>query len=143
MKHLPPERCRLLHAAIAVCALALLLSPLAARSARGLPRGVASSLSFAQLAPPPVETPFPKIYIERDPFAAPPSLAQTSQRQQTRATVRAIASGSKAAALIEEDGRTRLVSVGDRVDGSVVSAIDAKGIVLLDGARIRIEELQP
>lgn len=143
MRRLSPDRSRLLHAAIALCAVALLLSPLAARSARKFPLDVPAEVAIAPVTPMPHETPFPKIYVERDPFAPPPEMAASSQTERTRAIVRAVASGAKASALIEEDGRTRLVSIGDRVDESLVTAIDARGIVLANGARVRLEDLQP
>lgn len=143
MRRLSPDRSRLLHAAIASCAVALLLSPLAASSARNVPFDGAADVTIAPATPLPPETPFPKIYVERDPFAAPPEMAASSQTERTRAIVRAIASGAKASALIEEGGRTRLVSIGDRVDESQVTVIDAGGIVLANGARVRLEDVQP
>ncbi len=143
MKRLPSDRSRLLHASIALCAVALLLSPLAARSARELPSESSASFTIASVTPPPAETPFPKIYVERDPFAAPPEMVSSSRAEQSHVIVRAVASGAKASALIEEDGQTRLVSIGDRVDSSSVTSIDTGGIVLANGARVRLEEVQP
>lgn len=138
MKKLSQKRWRMLQASIALCALALLLLPLAARSAKGVPADDADFKPIEVRTPPPAVTPFPRIYVERDPFAAPREIASDASPIQTRLTIRAIASGATQSAIVEEDGRTRLVSLGDRVDGSVVITIDAAGIALANGVRIRI-----
>lgn len=143
MKRLSSDRSGLLHVAIAFCAVAVLLSPLAARSARVSSSSPGTTVVLPPTMAMPAETPFPKIYVERDPFAAPSYMQTPSQAAQTRAVVRAVASGPRASALVEEDGQTRLVSVGDSVDGSAIVRIDARGIVLGNGARVRLEDLQP
>jgi hypothetical protein len=49
----------------------------------------------------------------------------------------AIALGAHPVAIVELLGRTQLVVPGDRLAGSTVSAIDADGLTLLDGTRLR------
>lgn len=142
MSRLPSHRSGMLRAGGALCAVALLLLPLAARSARSLPSDEAlKPIEFG--SPPPPATPFPHVYVERDPFEAPPGAWRETEGSRARAIVRAVASGARPAALVEEDGRTQLVSIGDRIDGIAVIAIDASGLVFADGTRLQIEKARP
>lgn len=135
MRRLPPERSNLLQGAVALCAFAALLAPLAVQLARGVRLETRTDAAFALPSPAPRETPFPTVYVERDPF-----YQEGASRDASSApvVVRAVASGPKAAALIEEGGRTRLVLVGDVVEGSRLVAIDDGGLLLASGARVPV-----
>ena len=53
-------------------------------------------------------------------------------------TVHAVIAGSPPEALIEEEGRIRIVSIGDPAGGSRVAAITANGITLRNGIAVRV-----
>jgi hypothetical protein len=52
------------------------------------------------------------------------------------ARVSAVAIGAHPEALIGDGGHTRLVTVGDRLDGTTVTTIDDGGVTLADGRRL-------
>jgi len=54
----------------------------------------------------------------------------------TTARVSAVGVGARREALVDEGGHTRLVTIGDRLDGAPVTAIDDGGITLADGRRL-------
>lgn len=57
------------------------------------------------------------------------------------ALVRAIVRGAAGArALVEEGNRTAIVGPGDQLAGSTVSDIDAHGVRLTNGVRLRLED---
>jgi hypothetical protein len=57
-------------------------------------------------------------------------------RPVASARVGAVAVGAHPEALVDDGGHTRLVTVGDRLDGAAVTAIDDGGITLADGRRL-------
>ena len=86
----------------------------------------------------------------RDPFArylpAPPSTIPVPQlKKRTRRGhpfVRAIVAGPQPRALVE-DGSTRIVAIGDDVDGSAIVDIEPDTLVLHDGRRLGFGETVP
>jgi hypothetical protein len=52
--------------------------------------------------------------------------------------LRAVVTGPQPRALIEENGRTRLAGVGDRLAGARISAIDSDSVTLDDGRRLTL-----
>ena len=109
------------------------------------------------------------VVVHRDPFSGPPdavlphatappayptlppSLARSSEPptpQPPRATpppprLTAVVTGTRPVALVELHGTTRVVAVGDRIDGTVVVAIDAGTIRLANGTALRIATRVP
>ncbi|MBV8433780.1 MAG: hypothetical protein JO029_05810, partial [Candidatus Eremiobacteraeota bacterium] len=53
--------------------------------------------------------------------------------------VRAVLLGASPKALVELDGRTRIVEIGTRLGGTTIAAINAQGITLDDGERVPID----
>ncbi|HEU5480580.1 MAG TPA: hypothetical protein VFU90_12130 [Candidatus Tumulicola sp.] len=100
---------------------------------------------------------FPPIVVTRDPFRVeelvpplpavggdtpsdlvlPPNAAVAGPR------LRAVIAGGPPRALIEENGRTRIVGVGSELAGSVVSEISESEVRLEDGETLRLTGLQP
>ena len=58
-------------------------------------------------------------------------------------TVRAIVMGTSARALVEENGRTRVIGVGDFIAGSRVTAIDRSGVHLKNNLVFALMEDRP
>lgn len=161
-------RNRLLKAAVFLCAIGLLLAPLAGRSSMPLQ---AHRITGRQLLDP--QTPAQKsssqsVAIDRDPFAVPPGDVEKPAAAQSGAAgvvgmtvhqgdamgyavpgrstelsgsivVRAIVSGSNPSALVEESGKPRVVQIGDALGGVAISGIDRDGVLLQDGRRFAIE----
>jgi hypothetical protein len=141
--------------AVTGCA-ALALAPLCARSAFApmtpaafpKPASLRAAVDAAATLPP-VADPFARALPERSLaprlpvalpvlppnrgaggtlFGLPPSLPR----------VTAIVSGARSFALLDEGGSARIVTQGDLVAGTRVSAIDADGVRLGDGALLRV-----
>jgi len=83
--------------------------------------------SFARSSAPPTPQPTPQ-----PPRATPPPPRLT-----------AVVTGTRPVALVELHGTTRVVAVGDRIDGTVVVAIDAGTIRLANGTALRIATRVP
>ncbi|HEV8022437.1 MAG TPA: hypothetical protein VGP41_14275 [Candidatus Lustribacter sp.] len=84
--------------------------------------------------PPPVRPaapPLPQLHTVR------PNLLHERTVALTRVT--AIATGANPTAVVETGGATRIVNVGDSLDGSTVAAIDDDAIRLADGRRLSLE----
>lgn len=162
-------RTRLLRAAIFLCAIALLLAPLAGRSSMVVQENaIAGSPSFESHAS--IQSHSARtLTIERDPFVAPaadrdqtqiPSSGVTgvvgmtvrqgdsmgyvvpgrSSESPAAVVVRAIVAGSNPSALIEDNGKPRVVQTGDLLDGGRILRIDRAGILLQNGRRLGIDE---
>jgi hypothetical protein len=58
---------------------------------------------------------------------------------RTNATVTAVITGPHPLALVDEGGTTRILTVGDRVDGEPIAAINATGIRLSGGQILAVE----
>ncbi len=129
------------------------------------PSEVRSRLTGAppELLAPPVSTPSPAVVADvpaGDPFAAravddtaPPAPSARSLviapvvppvgraaliPSAPVAHVSAVAIGAQAEAIVVDGGRTRLVTLGDALEGSLVSAIDEGGLTLADGRRLSL-----
>jgi hypothetical protein len=63
------------------------------------------------------------------PFAAGP---------RTTATVSAVITGPHPFALVDDGGATRMLTIGDRIAGEQVVAIDATGVRLSSGTVLRV-----
>lgn len=78
----------------------------------------------------------------RDPFArelparpiAVSAIARAALTPGSTVAVLAVATGAAARALVTEDGATRVVSAGDRLDGILIASIGSAGIRLANGA---------
>lgn len=166
---LPPldnsARVHALRIAAALCAVPVLLVPIAARSSRSFVSGDSLPSGTFTHAALPIAGPVPAVRIERDPFAGDPpepSVPASSvtnstivgmrvvQGQSTgiavpqAAAVRAIATGANGTrALVEEGGETRIVSAGDIIDGSRIVEITAGAVVLSNGVRLQLAQVRP
>jgi hypothetical protein len=58
-------------------------------------------------------------------------------------TVRAIVTGASSRALIEENGETLVVGIGDVVTGSPIVSVDSSGIRLKNGTVFALTEERP
>lgn len=85
---------------------------------------------------PRVDDPFERP-LPANPPLTPRAMPRLARQETVR--VRAIVGGATVLALIE-DGGTRVVRVGDRVDGARVVAIDSEAVVLSDRRRIGVDE---
>lgn len=54
------------------------------------------------------------------------------------ATVTAVITGPRPFALVEEAGTTRMLTVGERIDGEPIAAIDANGVHLAGGTTLAV-----
>jgi hypothetical protein len=105
-------------------------------------------------APPPAAAPPPLAVVvpDGDPFvprapddtatpaaaAAAAAALPLAPRAPDGPIVRAIVTGDRPSALVDDGTATRLVGPGDRVAGATVTGIDANGIALDDGRRIAL-----
>jgi hypothetical protein len=120
---------------IALCSIALVLLPLAARSSIKPP---GSSATFelertAVVAPPDRR---PQLAFSRDPFE--PAVATESLQMVSVAIVRGVVLGERPQAIVDERGREKLVGIGSNVGTSHVLAIDPDGVILADGTFLRL-----
>jgi hypothetical protein len=118
------------------------------------PAEVRSRLDRTRADAPPPAAPSPPLAVvvpDGDPFvprapddsatpaAAPVALAlPLAPRAPDGPIVRAIVTGDRPSALVDDGTATRLVGPGDRVAGATVTGIDANGIALDDGRRIAL-----
>ena len=143
------QRRRLLRWSIATSTTALLLVPLAA-----LP-GPAFDENSGRLAAPqvpaiPERLAYPALTVRHDPFGRPTPPPATLGDDSEMVLppndgllavpiVRAVLLGASPKALVELDGRTRIVEIGTRLGGTTIAAINAEGITLDDGERVPID----
>ncbi len=69
---------------------------------------------------------------QHEPAATPPAAAVPHFTPSVRASVLAIVTGSRSSALLSLRGKTRIVSVGDLIDGVRVTAIGENEVTLND-----------
>jgi hypothetical protein len=147
-----------------LCSVPLLLAPLASRSAFETREERAVFVERFPASRIERPTSGSEVKVARDPFASD-ALRQTVASNTLAASpkagvvgmhvaqgqpigisiaglpvVRAIVSGSSPRALIEEQGRVRIVAAGDILAGSTVVRIAAGGIVLSNGASLKLAE---
>lgn len=130
-----PERARLLRASAALCATAMLLLPIAAHSSLGVAQ---TGPDVAVVAVPTVA---PRLRSARaaervrDPFRP---LVQDEEGTSVRATLLAYASGARPIALVDANGRTRVLMVGAVAFGSRVTYVDSTVVRLADGRSLAL-----
>ena len=88
---------------------------------------------------PRVESSFPAIIVSRDPFV-PLAPSDTSQSLVVSAStsVRAVALGMQPTALVQDGQATRLVGIGDALEGSTIVQIDSTGVTLGNGQKLSL-----
>lgn len=141
-----PLRKQLLLVALFACVGAAALLPLCAEDrapdAKPLPRRPhPASEALVRTPPGSLRT------LARDPFmhaqqkpAVPDALiAGASAAPPHPFTVVAVATGESAHALVAQDGATRVVSAGDRLNGIRIASVVPAGVRLDDGTLIRLE----
>lgn len=133
------SRRAMLHASIVLCGISSLLLPLSARSAHRIQTAVTNDVAVA--SPLPLQSSFPQIRSVRDPFLPPPSERVDRVRQEA-VTVRAIALGSRPAALLQNGATTQVVVPGDRLGDTFVKGIDEGGVTLDDGTVLKMTHPQ-
>jgi len=65
-----------------------------------------------------------------------PFATATATATRIAATVTAVITGPHPFALVDEAGTTRVLTVGDRIDGDPIAAIDANGVHLSSGTTV-------
>jgi hypothetical protein len=132
------QRASLLRASMMLCSISVLVLPLSATysyaaSARESGAGHRYVATFAPESPS-----FPPLIVVRDPFV--PNPIQTTLANGSPAIVRAVITGQAPRALIESNGATRVVGIGDRIGALHITAIDAGGVTLENGAKLAVPE---
>jgi hypothetical protein len=144
------QRRRALRWSIAASTIALLLVPLAALPGPAMEEG-ASSAAPPGLPELPERLVYPALNVRHDPFAratqppgaeddADPGIVLPPNDGIAAAPiVRAVVLGEHPKALLEIDGRTRIVGVGARLRGIAIEAVTSQGIRLDDGERLPVD----
>jgi hypothetical protein len=115
-------------------------SQLIARPADGAIAGEKSEPEMAAVAP--IRDAFAPLVPDNDPPSSLrgalviPALPRPGPPRPAEMRVTAIATGPNPTAIVESDGATRAVTVGDALAGSRIGAITNTGIVLADGRRL-------
>lgn len=141
---------------LASCVVSLMLLPLAAPPSTSA--GTSSSNSSASRSLPSIPPPlvYPALTIHHNPFLRPlPPIAADDDALPpdfvlppnagifSPPRLQALILGAVPKALIEVDGKTAIVGVGTKLEGSAIVQIDARGIELDDGERLGIEGRRP
>ncbi len=144
-----PERRMFAAIALALCVVPLCLAPLAGRSAKEMSTERALYEARFSQTPAPSATDSDPV---RDPFAGeetPAPSASAGPAAGIRTTpapvviaVHAVVTGSAARALVEENGRVRIVEPGDALGNARVEAIVGDGIRLSNGTFISLSDKQ-
>ena len=168
MKALDDYRRRQLACLSAVlCTGSLLLFPIAGRTSLELASERPGFDTRFALPPLSIASPMPRLIVLRDPFSPSDSAATVMLSSQQHddpiaftlppnrgaartpledaasqpVLVRAVITGTLSSkALIDENGRVRVIGVGDKVQGSAVLSVDASGVHLTDGRRFSVTE---
>jgi hypothetical protein len=137
---------------VAMCVVSLLLLPLAVppSTSAGNALGPFGAVHGLPEIPPPLS--YPALAIRHNPFVRP--TASVGDNEDTLPPdlvlppnagiaspprVEALILGTVPKALVEIDGRTAIVGVGAKLDGSVIVEIDVRGIELDNGERLALE----
>jgi hypothetical protein len=145
-----------LRVSVTLCTVAMLLLPLAASPQSGATATSGPEGAIALPAIPPPLT-YPDVTVRHDPFdrpavalvdadggvlpagfVLPPNAGIASPPR-----VDAVILGTEPKALVEVDGRSVIVSVGTKIEGSSVVGIDSQGIDLENGERLVFASPQP
>jgi hypothetical protein len=147
----------LLGAGALICYVAaIVLAPSDVRSQldRGGPKQPAQLRAHIDLPPAPVapqgDAFAPRAAIDDDPLPAPPVRAlqplprlpvapAALVRPLPPTRVTAIATGTQPTAIIDSGGTTRVVGIGDDLDGSTIERIDEAGVALANGRQLLLE----
>lgn len=144
-------RVRFLRLSAVLCAISLLLAPLAGRSALEL--RAERAIFTERLNPPDLHVDDKKfVAVNRDPFAAPvqhsepvvatpPASSTSGPLVASTIGVLAIVSGREERALVDEGGRARVVQPGDTIAGARILSIDAVGIHLDNGVLLAMPQV--
>jgi hypothetical protein len=105
------------------------IAPIATRNDAFAPRATVDDDEPRAVVPsPPPLVPTPNVR---------PALVKPAQRAPVRVT--ALATGVHPTAIIGEGAASRIVTIGDRLDGSTIAAIGDDAVVLADGRRLSLE----
>ena len=133
-----------------LCAVPLFLAPISGRSSFELAAERTAFTSRFGLSAPRVRPDSAQVRIMKDPFVpqsafviAPRSVQAKDSKNGFVPLLRAIASGASPLALLEENGRVRIVGIGDAVGGSSVVSILSDRIRLQDGRTIQVNGETP
>jgi hypothetical protein len=125
------ERTRLLRASAVVCAMAILLLPIAAQSSRTIEPALSGAAPFVVPTVPPAIARAPLSGSVRDPFR--PTVDDGGGDRAISPVLLAFADGVRPVALVEIDGRAEAIEAGGQAFGSRVVYVDAKTVRLTDG----------
>lgn len=153
LAHVRSERSLAAAAALACYCAAIVLAPSGVRSQFDAGRRtVVASPSARPLTPIAAVVPrgdafAPRAVVEEDRPAtivpaAPPGLAGIARPRPDAAArdrVSAIAIGSRPTAVVVSAGGAQIVTIGDPLGGSTITAIDASSITLRNGTRLSLE----
>jgi hypothetical protein len=150
----PAKRFFLIASALACFAAAGFLTPSDVRSQLDVRAHNGEDASPAPIeAPPAAIAPAgdafaPRATLDEEPRPAPgralpalppvPARVPIRPRPTSLLSVTAIATGADPTAIVEEGGSVRVVTIGDALDGSAVTAITDAGVVLADGRRLTL-----
>jgi hypothetical protein len=141
---------------LATCIVSLLLLPLAVppRTSAGTDPNAQPPMHDLPEIPPPLA--YPALAIRHNPFvrptspfdadtdALPPDLVLPPNAGIAAPPhVQALILGSVPKALVELDGRTTIVGVGSKLEGSAIVNIDARGVEMDNGERLGLEGQRP
>lgn len=155
MRHIPSSRSACACAALLCFAAAFVLTPTGVRSQLTAAPD-ASPLAQPAISPPPIlavvpqrDAYMPRVRVGDDPPAGserarvlpavPRDLAPRPQIAATAgARVTAIAIGAQSSAIVDVDGTSHVVSVGDRISHARVTAIESTAVDLDNGTRLQL-----
>jgi hypothetical protein len=142
-------------ASLACFAAALLLMPAGARSQLDVRSRdpIADTTPRLEAPPPPVaperDAFAPRASVDEDPHPSAPALPPGPVRFSRPAIVMppplspsrvtAIATGTRPTAIVESGGTSRVVTIGDAIDGSTIETIDEGTVVLVNGRHLSLE----
>lgn len=142
--------------ALATCIVSLLLLPLAIPPRTSAePNGFTANVRVLPEIPPPLT--FPSLRIRHNPFLRPSQPIEGGEEDvlppdlvlppnpgiASPPHLQALILGAAPKALVEVDGRTAVVGVGTKIEGSEITEIDARGIEFDNGERLELEGRRP
>ena len=151
------NRPSLVAASLACFAAAAVLMPTGARSQLDLgPHQAPGAAPAPVVRPPAAVAPerdafAPRATLDEDPRSAipvpraplpslrRPAVTNPAPHPLERSRVTAIVTGAQPAAIVDAGAALRVVTAGDALDGSTITAIDDDGIRLADGRRLSLE----
>ena len=141
---------------VATCVVSLLLLPLAVppqTSAGNAPSPYSAVRGLPEIPPP---LTYPALAIRHNPFMRPPTpsagdddalppdlILPPNAGIASPPHVEALILGAVPKALVEIDGRSAIVGIGAKLQGSAIVEIDSHGIALDNGERLELEGRRP